>query len=820
MKKSFLPVAALSFFCFFANGQTNRIVTNPINLNYRFQYEDENNPSSPSYREGADPVCEYFEKTGKYYLFISKSGGYWSSPDLADWTFIPCTTIRQLDDYAPTIMVMNNKMYFAASYTSAYCTDDPDTDNWEEINTKYVFPHDPAFFLDDDGKVYMYGGCSDKDPIKGAEVNPADGFRRIGSEKTLIKHNSDIYGWERQGNNNDGGVGWNEGPCMNKYKGKYYLQYASPGTADKTYADGVYVGDNPLGPFTYQEYSPYSIKSGGFIGGAGHGHTFQDKYGNYWHVATMKISQRHGFERRVALFPVYFDEDDQIYARTEKGDYPFSIPDGKVNFQTDDRSMPWHLLSYKKTATASSTQGSYAASRGNDEQVETWWSAKTGDIGEYWQVDLGKKMTVNAIHVNFADHDFTIKAIPPGKNISFIYLYTIEISDNGENWTMLVDKTTNTKGTVHDLIALDVPVETRFLRITNAKELPGKFSLFDFRVFGTANGALPTEITGIQVQRKVDERRFLIKWDKQTDVTGYIVRWGIAQNKLNHSTVVYTNQLEAGYFSAGVPYYFAIDAFNENGISRGQTVVKGELYFGTPYKGIIHQIPGTIEAEDFNDGGQGFGYYKNTQNNTYRSCRYSDVSIDTDYSQSVDFCFLRNTATGELLNYTIQVPETGLYDFDCIGATIDKSGGFYLSFNGEKIAKPTTTLLPEGIIGTGDFHTVTLSNVLFNKGTQVMTFNPVKNIYVDKFIIRKSATGIQLPENSAVSVYPNPSQGIFNIQMPQDGFLSLYSLTGNAIIEKPIQSSYSLDITNEPAGVYLLTLRTNNDVYRIKLMKE
>ena len=823
MKKIILSIITFCLFCFSGNGQTNRIVTNPINLNYRFQYEDEGNPSNPSYREAADPVCEYFEKNGKYYLFASKSGGYWSSPDLADWTFIPCTSIAELDRYAPTILIIGDWMYLTtANAGHIYRTNNPDADSWAQVNTQCNIPNDPAFFQDDDGKVYIYGGCSDWDAIKGYEIDPNDNFKQVGPEKSLIGHNPDIYGWERQGNNNNGGTGWNEGPCMTKYKGKYYLQYASPGTQYRIYADGVYVGDHPLGPFTYQPYSPYSIKSGGFIGGAGHGHTFQDKYGNYWHVATMSISQRHSFERRVALFPVFFDEDDQLYARTEKGDYPFSIPDAKVNFQTDDRSMNWNLLSYKKTATASSTQGSYSPSKANDETVETWWSAETGNIGEYWQVDLGKKMTVNAIHVNFADQDFTIKAPSSGENISFVYLYSIEISDDGEagNWTTLVDKTANTQATIHDLIVLDVPVETRYLRINNAKALPGKFSLFDFRVFGTANGALPTEITGIQVQRKVDERRFLIKWDKQTDVTGYIVRWGIAQNKLNHSTVVYTNQLEAGYFSAGVPYYFAIDAFNENGISRGQTVVKGELYFGTPYKGIIHQIPGTIEAEDFNDGGQGFGYYKNTQNNTYRSCRYSDVSIDTDYSQSVDFCFLRNTATGELLNYTIQVPETGLYDFDCIGATIDKSGGFYLSFNGEKIAKPTTTLLPEGIIGTGDFHTVTLSNVLFNKGTQVMTFNPVKNIYVDKFIIRKSATGIQLPENSAVSVYPNPSQGIFNIQMPQDGFLSLYSLTGNAIIEKPIQSSYSLDITNEPAGVYLLTLRTNNDVYRIKLMKE
>ena len=41
----------------------HRIVTNPINLNYRFQPKDE------SRREAADPVLEYFK--GYYYLFAS-----------------------------------------------------------------------------------------------------------------------------------------------------------------------------------------------------------------------------------------------------------------------------------------------------------------------------------------------------------------------------------------------------------------------------------------------------------------------------------------------------------------------------------------------------------------------------------------------------------------------------------------------------------------------------------------------------------------------------------------------------------------------------
>ena len=50
-----------------------------------------------------------------------------------------------------------------------------------------------------------------------------------------------------------------------KHNGKYYFQYGAPGTEFKVYADGVYVSDSPLGPFTYQQHNPMSYKPGGFL---------------------------------------------------------------------------------------------------------------------------------------------------------------------------------------------------------------------------------------------------------------------------------------------------------------------------------------------------------------------------------------------------------------------------------------------------------------------------------------------------------------------------------------------------------------------------
>ena len=131
----------------------HRIVTNPMNLNYRFQPKDE------SRREAADPVLEYFK--GYYYLFASKSGGYWRSEDLADWEYVPCTTIPTLEDYAPTILPIGDTLYFTTSSgkTQIFKNAHPEKDTWEAVDTKLTYRlHDPAFYSDEDGKVYMYWG--------------------------------------------------------------------------------------------------------------------------------------------------------------------------------------------------------------------------------------------------------------------------------------------------------------------------------------------------------------------------------------------------------------------------------------------------------------------------------------------------------------------------------------------------------------------------------------------------------------------------------------------------------------------------------------
>ena len=527
-----------------------------------------------NYREAADPVATIYND--RYYLFVSKSDGYWSSDDMQHWKHIR-TNVLPMDLYAPTCMVYNNELYWMTSdLNSLWKTSNPEDGNaWQLVTDKLTpYPddpsrtgHDPDLLLDDDGRVYLYWGCSNVDDIMGIELDPNNHFKAIGQPVTLITHQQNVIGWERPSDKNDvEKPGYNEGASMLKYKGRYYLQYAAPGTEFDSYGDGLYIGDSPLGPFKKADYLPISVKPGGWMTGAGHGDTFQDKYGNYWHVASTVIAQRHMFERRIGFFPVVFTQKDNMYALTDLSDRPYELPKGKTDFLKNPIWTNWMDLTIGKTATASSEIEGKEAGKAADRTIKTWWSAKTGNAGEWLQMDLGKIYPIEAVQTNFADEAFPLQSLG---NPFVPYKYKIEASENGTTWTLIADKSANDVTNPHSLVVLDKAVAARYVKITNMSELPGKFSLFDLRVFGTDNGDRPAAIKEFQVERTADRRTATISWQPVPDAQGYFVHWGTDPDELYAACEVLEPFVTLGLFSADVDYYFRVDSFNESGITRG-----------------------------------------------------------------------------------------------------------------------------------------------------------------------------------------------------------------------------------------------------------
>ena len=542
------------------NTQKDRTMTNPLNLNYQF-YTD-----GVSHRTSADPVIQYFN--GKYYLFGSHNEGYYSSPDLKTWTYIHSTNLPLVKEWAPAVLIYEGAIYYMAfNNATIYKSTNPDADQWEKINAKYNLPiGDPAFFKDDDGRVYLVAGCSSGGSIQGVELDPNDGFKMIGKLVDLLPHNVKKYGWEVPGDNNErtDKDTWNEGPCLIKSDGLYYLQYATPGTEFASYSTGVYVSKNPLGPYTCSVSNPFATKLTGFVAGAGHGYTFQDKYANYWYVTSMLIGVREHYERRLGIFPVYFDSSDgYMRAHTAFSDFPFVLPDKKVDFKSENISAGMNLLSYNKTVTASSSKVGFEPKKATDESIKTWWSAVTDNAGEWFQMDLGRSMTISAIQMNFADEAFTIHR----GNVVPIYQYIVETSTNGNDWVTTIDRSQNTNDFVHELIVLDESVNARFVRVTNKRKLGnGCFSIYDLRIFGKDSGNTPAKVTGFTCKRQGDSRRVRFTWDQQEANTRYVIYWGTDTNRIDNAVMLTGESADIGLFNVDLGYYFTIEAFTESGI--------------------------------------------------------------------------------------------------------------------------------------------------------------------------------------------------------------------------------------------------------------
>lgn len=548
---------------------------NPINLNYRFQIKE------PSYREGADPTVVWFKD--RFYLFASMSGGYWHSKDLLKWSFIQTDQIPT-EDYAPTAIAIRDTMYFMASSekfdfmtatgkpNAIYKSADPLSGNWQIAKDSIAFGvWDPAFFMDDDQRLYFFWGCHPGIPIKGIEMDYKNDFNIVGEQVSLITANLKEKGWEVYGEVNEelGAYSWLEGAWVNKHDGKYYLQYSSPGTQFNSYCDAVYAADQPLGPYKLQDHNPFSYKPGGFIGGAGHGSTFTDEYGNYWHASTMAISVKHNFERRMGLWPAFVDKDGVFYTYTGYGDFPHELPRFKMNGPEDFRPK-WMLLSYKKPVQVSSSLPEYPKENAVNEDVRTYWSAASGKVGEWLMIDLQDNNSVHALQVNFAEQNSTLL----GRSDSIYQQYKIECSTDKQDWKLLVDKTHSKEDAPHDFFVLGANVKTRYIRITNYRVPDGNFAISGFRVFGFGNGTKPQLVNSFTVSRNQEDLRgATLSWTKQADAIGYNIRYGIAPDKLYSNYQVFdADSLTIRSLNSTLQYYFTIDAFNENGITEGTEI--------------------------------------------------------------------------------------------------------------------------------------------------------------------------------------------------------------------------------------------------------
>ena len=438
------------------------------------------------------------EEGGKYYMCCT-GGGMWVSDDLVDWEFHAVEHIP----VAPDLVKYQGRFYLTGNTDHVYVANHP-LGPYEDLglfkNTGPVEEgwnggFDTKIYVDDDGTPYLFWPGRGISGIYGVRLDPNDLTTFAGKPVHLFGFNP-MHAWERYGEMNEyPGVAWIEGPWVIKRNGIYYLEYSASGTQWKTYAEGYYTATSPLGPYSYAPNNPLLRKTEGLVTGTAHGSIVKLKdRDEWWQFYTIVLSNPPG-GRRIGMDKVTFDADGLMACTVT--DSPQAAPGAS----SEKASIPVtinKMNAMNALSKCSSQQDGYPAAFAVDNYSGTVWRPAADDpqptltieLSPATRCDVVQHFTVDAMRVLFSGGR---RSFGPVRELP-VYKYKLEVSQDGESYVTVVDKTGNTlaKDTVFEEFA---PVNCRFVRLV-VTDWPrtNPLGIIDFTVFGQPDGYDPPAV--------------------------------------------------------------------------------------------------------------------------------------------------------------------------------------------------------------------------------------------------------------------------------------------------------------------------------------
>ena len=182
----------------------------------------------------------------------------------------------------------------------------------------------------------------------------------------------------------------------------------------------------------------------------------------------------------------------------------------------------------------------------------------------------------------------------------------------------------------------------------------------------------------------------------------------------------------------------------------------------SPYNGE-KEVPGIIEAEDFDSGAEGQTFHDSDNTNEGDIKNYRSDGGGVDFVKGNDGCVIGYTAAGEWLEYTINVKEAGTYSYEATVSSGSTGSGFNIDVvkaDGSVVALAKVDVPQTGNNDWSKYKAVTgefKAPLEAGRQTLRITINaPYVNL--DKIELKLSGTGIQTIEGDAVS-----DQAIYNL---------------------------------------------------------
>ncbi|MDF2454571.1 MAG: C-terminal target protein [Cytophagaceae bacterium] len=190
---------------------------------------------------------------------------------------------------------------------------------------------------------------------------------------------------------------------------------------------------------------------------------------------------------------------------------------------------------------------------------------------------------------------------------------------------------------------------------------------------------------------------------------------------------------------------------NDNTVTTSSAVTVTVTIPQSPYNGVVAQIPGVIQAENYDLGGQGVAYYDNTPTNLSGAYRTDAVDIEPNNQGGFNVDYV---ATDEWMEYTVNVTSAGAYNIDAYVATTSAGKSFRMEMNGSVLGN----LLPPNTGGWQNWQKVSLSNINLTAGQKIFRIYATStDLNMDKFEFSKVVIANQPPTVNLTAPVANAS---------------------------------------------------------------
>lgn len=261
----------------------------------------------------------------------------------------------------------------------------------------------------------------------------------------------------------------------------------------------------------------------------------------------------------------------------------------------------------------------------------------------------------------------------------------------------------------------------------------------------------------------------------------------------------------------------------------GDTILSNDTLFSTVYSGpyIINTINSYSNGFEASDDLSGFAIEDNNTDSI--SWNISNVSPNTG-----TYCANISSVTADDWYFTtcLELDSSFVYNLEYFYRTSSTStqANFQVMIGfGQSSGSMTQEIVPFSLISNLFYLQNSVQFNVGNTGTyylglHVQNSDSLVGFSIDDLNISvDSGLGISSLTNNPFSVYPNPSSGIFNINLKENspaGFkIEIIDQSGNLIFSKPTEKlhNYIIDLQEQPAGIYFLRIISENGIHTRKI---